>query len=226
MGLVSGDAIHAPSCIVVLGGSFDPVHNGHVAMARYLSVLLCPDELRVLPAGNPWQKAALQASVADRIAMLGLAFADLPVPVIIDRREIERSGPTYTVDTLRELRAELGDAVSIVFAVGADQLQRLHTWNKWESLFLLANLCVVSRPGFATGPAAMTDDVRLEFARRAATPTQLRATAHGLTLIADGLAVDISSTQLRAGLRGSNSLAPLLPASVLDYIQQHHLYRH
>lgn len=213
----------APRCIVLLGGSFDPVHAGHVALARFLAVLLAPDELRLIPAGNPWQKPPLRASAPARIEMLRLAFAGLHVPLVVDCRETERDGPTYTIDTLRALRTELGPAPSLVLAIGADQLQRLDTWREWQALFDHANLCVASRPGFDT--AAVPDAVQREFARRAATPAQLRATPHGLTYVAPGLVCDVSSTALRDMLGRRADPGLLLPAPVLDYIERHHLYR-
>lgn len=211
--------------IALLGGSFDPVHNGHVAMAHYLAVLLAPDEVRILPAGDPYQKPPLTASADHRIAMLELALRDFRLPLTIDRREIDRKGPTYTIDTLRDMRAELGMHASLTLAIGADQLQRLDTWREWRALFDHAHLCVVSRPGFTTESARLPDEVRREFARRTASPAQLRATAHGLTHIATALAVDTSSTQLRADLRVGKHPGSTLPPAVLDYIQQHHLYR-
>lgn len=213
-------------CTALLGGSFDPAHNGHAAIAHFIVVMFAPDELRILPAGNPWQKPALHASADDRVAMAKLAFESLSVPVVIDRREIERSGATYTIETLQELRNELGPQASLILIIGADQLQRLDTWRNWRSLFDFANLCAVSRPGFSTALPAMPDEVRNEFSRRMATPAQMRATPHGLCLIANGPAIDISSTALRETLRQGQAESLLLPPAVLDYIQQHHLYRH
>lgn len=211
--------------IALLGGSFDPVHNGHVAVAHYVSVLLAPDEVRILPAGNPYQKQPLTASAEDRIAMLELALRDLRLPLTIDRREIDRKGPTYTIDTLRDLRAEVGMRASLTLVIGADQLQRLDTWRDWSGLFDHAHICVVSRPGYTTESAELPDAVRREFSRRAGTPAQLRATPHSLTYIATALAMDVSSTLLRAELRQGKHPGSTLPPTVLDYIQQHHLYR-
>lgn len=215
-------------CIVVLGGSFDPVHLGHVALAEYFVRLLTPDELRLLPTGNPWQKSALQAASADRIEMLRLAFRRQPVPVVIDDQEIRRGKPTYTIDTLRALRAECGPAASIVFLLGADQLRQLHTWHEWEKLFDYAHLCAASRPGFSMDNAHLPPEVAREFSRRAATAVQIHDAPHGLSYLARNLAVDVSATRIRSAMQcdaGTASLKPLLPAAVLDYIEQHHLYR-
>jgi nicotinate-nucleotide adenylyltransferase len=211
-------------CVTVLGGSFDPVHLGHVALADTFTRLLQPDVLRVIPA-RPWQKAALLATDAQRIAMLELAFAGNPAKVVIDTQELDRDGPTYTVETLRALRAELGADASIVFLIGADQLQRLDTWRDWHALFELANLGVAARPGFSLADAALPPAVVQELALRRASPEQLRATPCGLVNVAPSLAVDVSATEIRSVLREGDKANSLLPSVVLDYIQQHHLYK-
>lgn len=212
-------------CIAVLGGSFDPVHNGHVALAGYFAKLLVPDELRVIPAGRPWQKQGLQTPPEHRAEMARIAFQQLAVTVTIDEQEIRRSGTTYTIDTLRALRRELGPDISIAFLIGADQLQQLQTWKDWQALFEHAHICAASRPGFRIDDAGMAPEVAREFARRAATPEQIRSTPKGLAYMATNLAVDISATQIRAALDQGADVTSLIPAGVLDYIQQHHLYR-
>jgi nicotinate-nucleotide adenylyltransferase len=224
---------HAPFCLALLGGSFDPVHHGHVALAELCAQLLHPDELRILPAGRPWQKAGLQASDAQRIAMLELALQTATfapgVRVAIDTREIDRKTPTYTVETLRELRAELGPDASIVFVMGADQLQKLDTWRDWHSLFDLTNFAVAARPGYSLDTAGLAPAVAAELARRESTPEELRTHAAGRVCLAHTLAVDISATAVRQTLnncadRASKAGAWLAP-QVLDYIQQHNLYK-
>lgn len=211
-------------CIAVLGGSFDPVHLGHVALAALFTELLHADGLRVLPA-RPWQKSTVQATDAQRVAMLERAFATANVPVVIDTQELDRVGPTYTVDTLRALRTELGADASIVFLIGADQLQRLDTWREWRALFELANLGVAARPGFSLADAALPSAVVEELAQRRASPELLRATPCGLVNVAPSLAVDVSATEIRSALRQGGEANALLPSVVLDYIQQHNLYK-
>lgn len=212
-------------CIALLGGSFDPVHNGHVALADYFIDLFRPDLLRIIPAGNPWQKHGLQASPADRLEMVRRAFDRQTVPVMLDTQEIERPGATYTIDTLRAVRAELGPEPSLLFLMGADQLQQLDTWQGWRELFDYANLCAASRPGFAVDAAQVPAAVAAEFARREASPEQIRNTPHGMACLGTNLAVDISSTAIRKALQQGSRPASLVPAGVLDYIQQHHLYQ-
>jgi len=214
------------ACVALLGGSFDPVHRGHVALAELFAGQLHPDQLRIMPAGQPWQKkAGLLASDADRVTMLELAFQDTGLKVAIDTREIERKTPTYTVDTLRELRAERGPGTSIVFLMGADQLQKLDTWREWESLFELANFGVAARPGYSLEDAGLPPAVAAQLAQRKATPELVRASPAGRVVLAHTLAVDISATQVRAALRAGGDAESCLAPQVLDYIQQHNLYK-
>ncbi len=214
-------------CVLLLGGSFDPVHAGHVALARYCSALLHPDELRIVPAGQPWQKPAMRTPATHRIAMLREAFAGWATPVMIDEQEVQRDGASYAIDTLRALRAELGADASIVMALGADQLLNLPTWRDWRQLFDVAHLCFATRPGFALQGAALDPEVAAQLGRRLASPTQLRASAHGLAFIASNLAVDVSSTAIRQALAEGDMdrAAQWLPGPVLDYIQRHYLYQ-
>lgn len=217
----------SPRCVVLLGGSYDPVHNGHVALGAHFAALLQPDQLRVIPAGLPWQKHGLQATPEQRAEMVALAFADLAtrVPVVIDRQEIERSTASYTIDTLRALRRQFGPGPSLVFVIGADQLQRLDTWNEWQHLFDYAHVCVAARPGFALTGSGLPQEVAQAFAQRQGSLEQIRNTPHGLTFLAQDFAVDISATEIRAALQRGNSANSLISPVVLDYIEQHHLYK-
>jgi nicotinate-nucleotide adenylyltransferase len=211
--------------VLLMGGSFDPVHQGHVAVADYFSRLLAPDSLRLLPAGDPWQKPPLKTSAADRVAMLRLAFEGLPVPVVIDEQEIRRGGGSYTIDTLRSLRAELGNEASLAWIIGADQLAHFNTWREWRALFDLAHFCVAARPGYAMDRAQLPPEVATAFSQRMGTAAQMRDCAHGLALFASNLSFDMSSTEVRAALARGELPTRSLPPTVLDYIKQHHIYR-
>ena len=211
--------------VLLLGGSFDPVHSGHVGLARYFCTLLHPDELRLIPSGRPWQKPVMVTPAVHRVAMLQAAFDGWPTPICIDEQEIRREGPSYMIDTLRSLRSELGRDVSLALIMGADQLINLHTWRDWAALFDEAHLCIAARPGFAIDNAALDKAVAAQITRRLASADQLRQTPSGLVCIATQLALDVSSTQIREAIAGSGGAADLLPGPVLDYIQQHHLYQ-
>ena len=212
-------------CVALLGGSYDPVHLGHVALGAHFARLLAVDQLRVIPAGTPWQKQPLQASFEQRAAMVQLAFDDAGVVITLDRQEIERPAPTYTIDTLRQIRAEFGPQASLVFLMGADQLQQLASWRQWRQLFDYAHICVAARPGFALNGPLTPQALAEEFTPRQASVEQIRNTPHGLTYLAQDFAVDISATRIRAALKRGDQANTLVSPRVLDYIEQHHLYK-
>jgi len=126
---------------------------------------------------------------------------------------------------LRQVRAELGPRASIVFLMGADQLQRLATWREWQQLFEYAHICVAARPGFALNDTAVPQVVADEFSRRLGSLESIRNTPHGLTYLAQDFAVDISATEIRAALQRGNRANSLVSPLVLDYIEQHNLYK-
>ena len=214
--------------VALLGGSFDPVHHGHVALASLFYTLLSPGQLRVIPAGNPWQKNGLKASADDRVAMLKLAFGAAGLDVVIDTQEIERGSATYAIDTLRNIRNELGPDASIIFLMGADQLQHLDSWRDWLQLFDYKHFAVAARPGYALDD--LPPAVQAQVAARLGTAQELRDSPSGRILIAPDLAIDISATEVRASLAAQgapqqNDANSLIPGVVLDYIQQHPLYK-
>jgi nicotinate-nucleotide adenylyltransferase len=219
----------------LLGGTFDPVHEGHLALARHFARVLDLNELILLPAGQPWQKPGVTAA-QHRLAMTRAAAASLALPgvtVSVDADEIEHNGPTYTVETLRRWRAKNASnrTAALTLLMGADQLLHLDSWHEWRELFALAHLGVASRPGFDFG--ALPGAVAQEVAARRAPAATLAATPHGHLLIDATLALDISATEIRRDLPACvasgqriGSTAEKLPAAVWDYILQHHLYLH
>ncbi len=156
--------------------------------------------------------------------MLELAFSAAALPVTLDLQEVERATPSYTVDTLRNVRAELGPEASIVFLMGADQLQQLDSWREWRTLFDLAHIGVAARPGYSLAEAALPSAVAHELETRRASQAQLRTIPSGLAYLAETLDVDISATQIRAALQRGEQANALISPVVLDYIQQHNLY--
>jgi len=233
-------AVHAappalPRRVGLLGGTFDPIHHGHLALARRFAELLQLTELVLLPAGQPWQKTDV-SDACHRLAMTRAAAASLVLPgvtVSVATDEIEHVGPTYTVETLERWRAREGAAVSLSLLIGADQLLRLDTWRHWRRLFDFAHVCAATRPGFDLGSASPT--LARELAAHEASAEVLRGTPSGHLLIDATLALDVSATDIRAQLRdrlaqrgawNANELpAPAaIPEAVWRYILQHHLY--
>lgn len=212
-------------CIILLGGSFDPVHVGHVELGKYFCRLFKTNELRLIPAGNPWQKPLLKAAPQQRIDMLKCAFKPLGLSITIDTQEIDRPGATYTIDTLRSIRREVGPDVSLIFLMGADQLLRLDTWHNWRQLFELTNIAVSARPGFSNSLTLIPKAIADEFSRRFADPGKIISTAAGLTYLATDLQINVSATEIRAALQNDQSPATLVPAPVLNYIKENNLYK-
>jgi nicotinate-nucleotide adenylyltransferase len=187
----------------LFGGSFDPVHKAHVALARVALSELGLDEVRWIPAGRPWQKARQLASPTDRAAMVKLAIADEP-RFVLDRCEIDRSGASYTLDTVRELQAAQPGAEWFLI-IGQDQYAVLHTWLGWQKLLARVTLAVAGRPGAA---AEVHADVMQMPHRTVALPM-----------------MDVSSTDIRQRLARGEGIDQLVPPEVARYIDRHHLYR-
>ena len=213
------------NCIVILGGSFDPVHNGHIALCEYFAKELRPDEIRLIPVGHPWQKERLLSDAEHRIEMLHRAFASQNFPIRIDRQEIDRVGPTYTIDTLRNLRAHFGIQASLVFLLGADQLKGFNTWKNWQHLFDYAHFCSVTRPGYSLRSFQLPKLVADAFISRSGSLEDIRNTPCGFTHLSNDLAIDVSATDIRAAVRHGETADLQVPPAVLDYIKQSHLYK-
>jgi nicotinate-nucleotide adenylyltransferase len=182
----------------VMGGTFDPIHLGHLVCASEVHAALSLDQVVFVPAGRPWQKAdRTLASPDDRYAMTVLATRDDP-RFSVSRTELDRPGYTYTVDTLRELGAT-GD--ELFFVVGADTLAQLPTWREPETLLSLATFVGVPRPGFA-----------------------LDAGTYGDVTMVDTPALDISASDCRSRVAAGRPIRYLVPQPVADYIAGHGLY--
>ncbi len=210
--------------IGLLGGSFDPVHVGHVQLARDALAHLPLDEVRFIPAAQPWQKERV-TDAAHRAHMVELAIAHEP-RCVLDMHEIERGGTTYTIDTLRELRAGAWRDASLVLVMGSDQFERFDTWRDWQAVAELAHIAVARRAGVA----ARLNLVLQAFSKeRHGGPAELTHRAAGRLVEFPMTAVDASATEARHLLANpspdaNRRLARLLPAAVLDYIRGHRLY--
>ncbi len=198
--------MNAARRVGLFGGAFDPPHQAHVALARAAIAQLQLDELRILPTGQAWHKARALTPPEHRLAMAQLAFADVP-RARVDARELQRAGPSYTIDTLEEMAAEWPEA-RFFLLMGADQWAAFATWHRWQDIAARAQLCVLERPG-AQAPRPQPG---LPVPQLLVLPP-----------------MDCSATALRQGLaagRLSAPLAQLLPEAVARYISAHGLYGH
>lgn len=206
--------------IGLFGGTFDPVHIGHLRLALELKQQLKLDQMRLLPCYLPPHRATPGASALQRVAMLELALQDCR-ELQLDTRELKRDTPSYTVDTLAELRAETGPDTSLVLCMGMDSFCKLDTWHNWQQLIRLAHLVVVERPGYELpqiGPVA-------ELVRRhSAEPAMVRSAAAGALVVCAPRALAISATDIRAQLQAGLSPQFLVPDAVLNYIHTQQLY--
>ena len=212
--------------IAIYGGTFDPVHLGHLAIAKRVSEVFAIDKFLFVPARVAPHKLEREVSSGfHRYAMLALATQDIP-ELCISTYEVEGAGTHYTVDTLAHFRADLGDAVDLFFVMGADSWSEITTWREWERLTTLANLIVVTRPGhdFAeTDPrvfSAPVIDVRGQ-------QEETTSSASGNISMTDAVMLDVSATSVRQAARENDNrkLDKLVPPEVADYIRKYGLFR-
>jgi len=205
----------------LFGGTFDPIHIGHLRLALELKQQLQLDGMRLMPCHLPAHRDQPGASSTQRATMLQLALAACP-ELSIDLREVARARASYTVDSLSELRAELGAETSLVFCLGTDSFAGLDRWHRWQELLQLAHLVVVERPGWdipSTGP------VRTLLAQHQGAPGQLRLAACGSIVRLAPRLLPISATEIRQLIGVGQSPQFLVPDSVWQYIGQERLYR-
>jgi len=197
--------------LALFGGTFDPVHLGHLSVAWEAAELL-DAEVRLLPASVPPHRAAPVASAAQRVAILRAALQGQS-RLTLDPRELERAGPSWTIDTLQELRAEQGDR-ALVWLVGADAFANLATWHRWRELFDVAHIGVLSRPGVST---RLPDELEGEVVgRRVADAAHLRKLPAGKVIDLAVTPLEISATRIRELLAAGRDPRYLLPAGLFD----------
>jgi nicotinate-nucleotide adenylyltransferase len=212
----------------ILGGTFDPIHYGHLRFAAEVRAALDLALVRLIPAGDPPHRTPPVASPQQRLAMTELGCAEF-AGLVADGREVRRSGPSYTVVTLQELHGE-DPTRPLALLMGDDALEGLASWYHWEQLFTLAHLVVVGRPGVQLRMDALPPALRLQLDRRLTTdPSRLSRLLAGAILRVPVEPQPISATAIRAALaqgrEGIAGAAGLLPASVLAYIDHNQLYR-
>lgn len=206
----------------IFGGTFNPIHFGHLRSALELTEFLGLTSLRFIPARQPPHRRVPAVSAEHRAAMVELAIAGEP-RFVCDRRELDRDGPSYTVLTLESLRTELGEEHSLLLTMGCDAVQGLAGWHRWQELLNFAHLVILARPGWkmpATGPvAALLED-------RRGSMEQLVSAPAGTVLSLELRPQDVSATAIRGLLQSGMSARYLLPERVLEYIDEHGLYAH
>jgi nicotinate-nucleotide adenylyltransferase len=188
-----------------MGGTFDPVHHGHLSAANEVATLFALDEVVFVPTGQPWQKSDREVSPAeDRYLMTVVATASNPL-FTVSRIDIDRPGPTYTIDTLRDLRAAYGGDPELFFITGADALAQILGWRNADELFALAHFIGVSRPGYA--------------------PVDLDGFPEGAVTLVQVPALAISSSDCRDRVQREHPVWYLVPDGVVQYISKRGLYR-
>jgi nicotinate-nucleotide adenylyltransferase len=183
------------------GGAFDPPHNAHVALARAAVQQLNLDELRIFPTGQAWHRSRQPTAAEHRLAMAKLAFDGL-AKTFVDDREMHRAGPTYTVDTLRELQRDM-PGVELFLVMGEDQARAFTTWREWTEIARMATLCIAQR-GSPAGPVEVPG-------------------AKTITLNLPSMPE--SATAIRERAARGEEITSLVPAAVAGYIAAHHLYQ-
>jgi len=190
--------------IGVMGGTFDPIHHGHLVAASEVGHFFSLDEVIFVPTGQPWQKESRRVSASeDRYLMTVIATASNP-RFSVSRVDIERPGPTYTIDTLRDLRALRGPDASFFFITGADALEQMMTWQDADALFKLAHFVGCTRPGHHLSGAGLPD---------------------GRVSLIEIPALAISSTDCRERVEAGEPIWYLVPDGIVQYISKRTLYR-
>lgn len=214
-------ALTSNGVLGLFGGTFDPVHRAHLALAGAALAQLALESVRWIPSGQPGHRGVPGAPVADRLRMLELALAGEP-RYALDPADALAAEPTYTINTLRRLRAELGDARPLVVLIGMDQLIGLSTWRDWQGLFALAHFGVAERAG--EDAARIPPEVRAELQARQAHASAL-ATRPGGTIVRFAMPpMAVSASLVRTRIAARQPVGDLLPPAVLDYIHSKQLY--
>jgi len=196
--------------IGILGGTFDPPHVGHLKLATHFAETLQLDELLLIPSGEPWQKGSDITPAEIRFQLTEAAAIDLARAFLylklstrigVDRIEIERAGPSYSIDTAKSLRERFGPKASLIWLTGVDSLINLPTWTSWRDLFKYMHFAVTSRPHYDLNTEMSTEIQELLKVRQIMDPAALEKEPSGLIYIDESLSVDLSSTELRKRLK-------------------------
>jgi len=206
--------------MALFGGTFDPVHYGHLRCADEARQKLGLKKLYLLPSGTPPHRDTPQATVKQRLDMLQLALPEFP-QLEIDDRETRRTGPSYMFDTLKELRSGIGDR-PLFLLIGQDAANQLHTWFQWERLFELTHIIILTRPGApARHPPELAEQVQ---PRMVSDVKKLFESKAGAVFHLEVESIDISASGIKHIIRSGGSPGSMLPVAVLEYINRNRLY--
>jgi nicotinate-nucleotide adenylyltransferase len=215
------------SSIGVLGGTFDPIHFAHLRLAEEVAEAFMLNTVRLIPSANPPHRITPSAPAEDRLKMVELALDRANKKLVPDGRELNRGGKSYMVDTLKQLRTEHPNA-SISLILGTDAFIELMTWHEWQQLFSLANIIVASRPNLPLSvlETNLEKKLALEYeARKRHDRDLLHSSKNGLIFTYEFTSLEVSGTSLRRRIQHKQSLKYLLPDNVINYIQNHNLYK-
>lgn len=213
-----------PELLGIFGGTFDPIHFGHLRLAEEAVDHLGLSAVLWVPAGQPPHRGTPQVTARHRLDMVQLAIGGNPA-FRLDSAEVEAARPSYTVPTLERLRAEYGRECSLLLLVGADAFAGLPTWHRWRELFDLAHVAVAHRPGFPVEAASLSPELAEQFEQRQVDKAELQRQPAGGIVTFAMTQLAISATHIRQLLADGRSPRYLLPPAVLDYIELNHLYR-
>ena len=214
-------AVTPPAPVGVLGGTFNPVHYGHLRSALELVERLQLQQLRLMPCAVPPHREAPACSAQHRAAMAGLAVAGEP-RLACDSRELQREGKSYTIDSLIELRDELGADLGLYLVMGCDAVLTIDTWHRWRELLDWAHIVVIARPGWHLPHSGTV--ARWLASHELPAAAALERPAGGI-IVEELRPLAISATEIRDLLAAGRSARYLLPEPVLDYIESHRLYQ-
>ena len=209
----------------VFGGTFDPVHIGHLRTAVELRSRLGLNQMRMIPSAQPPHRDQPAVSASHRLAMLTLAIDSEP-GLQADDCELRRSGPSYTIETLRQLRAEIGADEPLFLCIGMDALLSINTWHNWQQLMDVAHVVVTARPGWQL-PGKDEGDGKVAhwLDQNCSDVETLASRACGGVAVVEMTLLPVSATGIRRALKQGESVRYLLPDAVIDYINQHQLYQ-
>lgn len=212
-----------PSIQALFGGTFDPIHYGHLLSVKALAKQVGLQQVVLLPNHVPPHRQQPEATVQQRLAMIKLAIKNNPL-FSIDTRELKRTTPSYTVETLLSFRQQIGWQKSLAFIIGQDSLLSIDTWFDWQKILDLCHLLVCARPGYTTNYPTLSMQQWLKH-YQVHEPEILSHKPCGSIYLADNPLLNISATEIRERKRDRKSCKDILPPAVLRYIDKHHLYQ-